>query len=81
MMVMMNRRIVNSRKEAIVKVIVDGNVCQGHGVCHMTAPDFYHLRDEDGQAYVDGDGTVPDAEQDLVRLGADSCPERAINIQ
>ena len=64
-----------------MKVVVDGNVCQGHGVCHMTAPDFFHLRDEDGQAYVDGDGEVPAAQQDLVLLGVDSCPERAITVR
>lgn len=63
-----------------MKVSVDGNVCQGHGVCHMTAPDFFHLRDEDGQAYVDGDGSVPAGQEETVQLGADSCPERAITV-
>jgi ferredoxin len=63
-----------------VKVFVDGAICQGHGVCHMTAPDFFHLRDEDGQSYVDGDGTVPAGAEALAELGASSCPEQAITI-
>lgn len=62
-----------------MKVRVDPEVCQGHGVCHMTAPDLFLLRDEDGQAYVAQDD-VPADQEALARLGADSCPERAITL-
>jgi ferredoxin len=63
-----------------MKIYVDPTICQGHGVCHMTAPDLFLLRDEDGQAYV-GSTDVPENLEDLAQLGADSCPERAITVR
>jgi ferredoxin len=62
-----------------MRVHVDPELCQGHGVCHMCAPDIFQLRDEDGQAFVEGDA-VPDDQSELALLGADSCPERAITV-
>jgi len=62
-----------------MRVAVDPNVCQGHGVCRMSAPELFHLREEDGQAYVLSE-EVPAGLEDAARLGAASCPERAITV-
>ncbi len=62
-----------------MKVRIDTDLCQGHGVCYMTSPDLFHLRDEDGQAFVDSE-EVPAGMEDAAQLGADSCPERAISV-
>ena len=62
-----------------MKVRVDSELCQGHAVCHMTSPDLFHLRDEDGHSYVDSED-VPAGMEDAAQLGADSCPERAISV-
>ncbi len=62
-----------------MRVQVDPDICQGHGVCHMTAPDLFKLRDEDGQSYVESE-EVPAGMEEAARLGAASCPERAITI-
>jgi ferredoxin len=62
-----------------VRVHVDPDVCQGHGVCHMSAPDVFHLRDEDGHSYVVSEVVAADQEE-AARLGSLSCPERAITI-
>lgn len=62
-----------------MRVRVDPDVCQGHGVCRMSAPDLFHLREEDGQAYVKSEEVPPGLEEEA-RLGAASCPERAITI-
>jgi len=62
-----------------VKVRVDPDLCQGHAVCYMTAPDLFRLRDDDGHSYVDSE-VVPEGMEEVARLGADSCPERAITI-
>jgi ferredoxin len=62
-----------------VKVRVDPDLCQGHAVCFMTSPDLFHLRDDDGHAYVDSEDVPPEME-DAAQLGADSCPERAISV-
>lgn len=62
-----------------MRVRVDPDVCQGHGVCHMSAPELFHLRDEDGQAYVESE-EVPAGLEDAARRGEESCPERAITV-
>lgn len=62
-----------------MRVSVDLNVCQGHGVCHMSAPDVFELDEEDGHAIVQKD-PVPAELEDQAQLAADSCPERAITV-
>jgi ferredoxin len=59
---------------------VDLNVCQGHGVCHMSAPQVFELDEEDGHSIVMVDPVPPEMQADA-QLGADSCPERAIMIE
>ena len=76
MIVILNFRLVRRRD---VRIQIDTDVCQGHGVCHMSAPDLFHLRDEDGQAYVESE-EVPAGSEDAAELGAASCPERAITV-
>jgi ferredoxin len=62
-----------------MQVRVNEERCQGHGLCRLSAPTWFFPREEDGHAYVK-DSEVPEAEQDAVRLAADSCPELAIEI-
>jgi ferredoxin len=62
-----------------VRVHVDPDVCQGHGVCHMSAPDVFFLRDEDGHAFVTSEIVATDQEEAAL-LGSLSCPERAITV-
>jgi ferredoxin len=66
-------------EECVVKVHIDVDRCQGHGVCHMTAPDLFQLRDEDGQAYVLNEELEPSQFEDAKR-GEASCPELAITV-
>ncbi|MEV4729921.1 ferredoxin [Saccharopolyspora sp. NPDC049426] len=63
-----------------MRVQVDANQCQGHGLCQMTSPEVFALRDEDGHAYPiteEVDGALVNAARD----GADACPERAISLK
>lgn len=62
-----------------MKVAVDENHCQGHGLCFMTSPQVFALRDEDGTAYVAPGGDDP-ANEAAARAGADACPEQAITV-
>lgn len=62
-----------------MKVEVDENHCQGHGLCHMTAPEVFALREEDGHAYVLPAGTDPRHER-AAREAEAACPERAITV-
>ena len=62
-----------------MRVSVDLTACQGHGVCHMSAPDVFELDETDGHAIVQVD-PVPAELEDQAQLAADSCPERAISV-
>jgi ferredoxin len=61
-----------------VKIQIDRSICQGHALCAATAPDLFTL-DDDGYSNVD-QLEVPEGMEDLARRGAQSCPERAIQI-
>ena len=62
-----------------MRVRVDPQLCQGHGMCHMSAPEIFQLREEDGHSYVLSE-VVPAGLEDAARLGAESCPECAISV-
>jgi ferredoxin len=64
----------------MVHVEVDPARCQGHGLCHLSAPGIFSLRDEDGSAYTELD-EFPDELEAQARLGEVSCPERAIRVR
>jgi ferredoxin len=63
----------------VMHVHVDPDVCQGHGLCELSAPGVFHLREEDGQSYVLSEEVSPPDEAN-VRLAARGCPEQAITI-
>jgi ferredoxin len=60
-----------------MKVRVDPNICQGHTLCAMTAPNLFVLSDEDGHASAINED-VPAGQEELAREAARSCPEQAI---
>lgn len=62
-----------------MRINIDRKVCQGHGVCQMTALTLFELSDTDGLAYVSAD-PVPEELHDQAILAANSCPERAISL-
>jgi ferredoxin len=63
-----------------MRVSVDSDLCQGHTICNMVAPEMFKLREEDGHAYVEA-SSVPVHLEDAVRQAALGCPERAITIE
>ena len=63
-----------------MKVRVDADVCQGHTLCALAAPDVFLLGEEDGHAYVVSEEVDP-ARADVVRRAAATCPEGAITVE
>jgi ferredoxin len=63
-----------------MKARVDPVKCEGYGTCAKVAPKIY-LLDEWGYAYTEGDGTVPEDQQEAAREGMHQCPAHAITIQ
>lgn len=61
-----------------MKAHVDATKCEGFGTCAVHAPDVFKL-DEWGYAYVEGDGTVPAGQEELVRRAIADCPVHAIS--
>lgn len=62
-----------------MRVRVLENVCQGHTICAMTAPEVFRLREEDGHAVVVFD-EIPERLVADVERAAMGCPEQAIVI-
>lgn len=63
-----------------MRVRVLDDVCQGHTLCAVAAPDVFALREEDGHAVVTMADVLPEHEVATQRA-ADGCPERAIVIE
>lgn len=61
-----------------MRVVVDDELCRGHGVCCSLCPDVFDLSD-DGYATVLVDD-VPAAHEEAVASAVTRCPERAISV-
>jgi ferredoxin len=64
----------------IMKVVIDADLCQGHGRCFSIAPIIFEF-DELGNGVVIGDGSLTPETIDLARLAQANCPEHAIFIE
>ena len=64
----------------MARAIVNPDLCQGHTLCNMAAPEIFQLRDEDGHAYVVVDELTPD-QVTMARQAELGCPERAITVE
>lgn len=63
-----------------MRVRVDPDVCQGHTMCALAAPDVFLLSEDDGHAYVASPDVDP-AREEAVRRAVSTCPEGAITIE
>ena len=63
-----------------MKVIVDPELCTGHGRCWTNAPEIYVLDDNGYNAVTGVPIDVAEGLEEAARLGARTCPERAITI-
>ncbi len=63
-----------------MKVIVDPQLCSGHGRCWTYAPEIYTLDDNGYNAVTGVPIDVQPGKEEAARLGARTCPERAITI-
>ncbi len=63
-----------------MKVVIDGELCQGQGRCFSMAPSLFDF-DELGNGVVIGDGELTKETLELARLAQANCPEHAIFIE
>jgi ferredoxin len=64
------------KKEAVVRVEVDRDRCEGNAVCLGLAPDIFDLDDED-YAVVKTD-PIPADQEDLAEQAIAECPRAAL---
>jgi ferredoxin len=62
-----------------MKITVDFDLCQSHGLCVEAAPAVFELRD-DGFLYI-LDESPPDALRPTVERAARECPTGAIKLE
>lgn len=75
------RRLVCARfRESDMRVVIDGQKCQGHQMCAIAAPEVFGS-DDYGNAVLLIDGEIPAALEAKVRRAEGNCPERAIRIE
>ena len=75
----MDSRGEKDRVSEKMKLYVDPSRCQGHARCFESAPELYNL-DDLGHSVTRSE-VIADVLQDLARLTAGNCPERAIVIE
>ena len=61
-----------------MKLTIDANICQGHGLCYSLAPEFFDC-DDSGYASV-RNPEVDKTEEASVRRAVNACPELAIRL-
>ncbi len=62
-----------------MKVVVDFEICQSHGLCTQAAPEVFELRD-DGFLYILNEHP-PEALRGKVQTALRECPTGAIKIE
>ena len=61
-----------------VRIVVDADLCQGHGVCESEAPDLFEV-DRDRKVRV-LDETPDDSQRKALELAVKYCPTHALSI-
>lgn len=62
-------------------MVVDGDLCTGHGRCYALAPDVFGPDDYGHCELLVADGVIDPALEPQARAGVENCPERAITLE
>jgi ferredoxin len=68
-----------TERNALVKLLIVTDLCQGHGRCYDLAPALFG-EDEEGYGKVLSDGVVPVGNEQDARRAELNCPEHAIRL-
>ncbi len=60
------------------RIVVDRDLCQGHGVCESEAPDLFRVGPDRTVEVLDP--TPPDAQRRGAELAVKYCPTHALSI-
>jgi ferredoxin len=62
-----------------VRIVLDSELCTGHGRCYTLAPELFDTDDEGHSVVLHPD--VPEGLESQAWLAAQNCPERCITIE
>lgn len=62
-----------------MKITLDRDTCEGHGLCEEAAPKLMHL-DDDGDLVIDVSDVTEQADIDAARAAARVCPVAALRV-
>lgn len=65
---------------ASYRIVVDRDLCQGHGVCENEAPGVFRLEDKATTITV-LNSTPPESERAAVEMAVKYCPTHALSIE
>jgi len=61
-----------------MKIVVDYDVCEGHGMCQAMAHEYFELDDDDNLEVLDE--TPPESDRAKVKSAIESCPVSALTL-
>ncbi len=67
-----------------MKIVVDRQLCQGHGMCEDTAPELFRVVESEDGTYAMVDILVPEPGPELEAKAEQAvrhCPNRALSIE
>ena len=62
-----------------MRIVVDRDLCDGHGMCEAMAHEFFELDDDDVLTVLDA--TPPESERSKVHAAVQACPALALSLQ
>lgn len=64
--------------DAVLRIVVDRDLCQGHGVCESEAPEVFSVSKDAVLTVLQE--SAPEAERAAVELAVRFCPTHALSI-
>ncbi|MGN6722288.1 MAG: ferredoxin [Marmoricola sp.] len=61
-----------------MKIVVDYDVCEGHGMCQAMAHEYFELDDDDNLEILNE--TPPEEDRAKVKAAIESCPVSALTL-
>ena len=62
-----------------MRIVVDRDLCDGHGMCEAMAHEYFELDDDDVMHVLDE--TPPESERAKVHAAVQACPALALSLQ
>jgi ferredoxin len=62
-----------------MRIVVDRDLCDGHGMCEAMAHEFFELDDDDQLTVLDE--SPPESERAKVHAAVQACPALALSLQ